>query len=174
MTNSRFEPQKLMSHIPIMPYQEVADIGSGEGRISIPLAKYLHDGKVIAIDVDKDKIATLKETVRTTNLSNVEAKTVGEGKRLPLKNESVDGVVLSMVLHHVDDPKFVLSEARRILKTAGWLAVLELHKREDVEGHPMEDRLDEADAKAMLLEHEFRSRGRHDIDGRYYLLVERK
>jgi ubiquinone/menaquinone biosynthesis C-methylase UbiE len=174
MTNSTLDAQKLMHHLPMMPYQEVADIGAGAGRIAIPMAKFLHDGKVVAIDLDKDKIAALKEAVKETNLTNVEAKSVGEGKRLPLKNDSVDGVVLSMVLHHADDPKFILSEARRILKTAGWLAVLELHKREDVEGHPLEERLDETDAKAMLLEHEFRSRGRHDIDGRYYLLVERK
>ncbi len=174
MTNSRLEPQKLMHHVPIMPYQEVADIGAGEGRIAIPLAKFLYDGKVVAIDVDKEKIAALKETVKATKLTNVEAKSVGEGKRLPLKNESVDGVVLSMMLHHVDDPKFIMSEARRILKDSGWLAVLELHKREDVEGHPLEDRLDETDAQAMLFEHEFRSRGRHDIDEKYYLLVARK
>lgn len=173
-TNSKLEPQKLMHHIPIMPYQKVADIGAGEGRIAIPMAKFLYDGKVIAIDIDKEKIAVLKKDVKATNLTNVEAKTVREGKRLPLKNESVDGVVLSMMLHHVEDPKFVLSEVRRILKATGWLAVLDLHKREDVEGHPLEERLDETDAKAMLFEHEFRPRGRHDIDERYYLLVARK
>ena len=174
MTNSRFEPQKLMLHVPIMPYQEVADIGAGEGRIAISMAKFLHDGKVVAVDIDKEKIAVLKETAKATHLTNVEAKMVSEGKRLPLKNQSVDGVVFSMMLHHVDDPKFILSEARRILKDSGWLAVLELHKREDVEGHPLEERLDETDAKAMLFEHEFRYRGRHDIDERYYLLVARK
>jgi ubiquinone/menaquinone biosynthesis C-methylase UbiE len=138
------------------------------------MAKFLHDGKVVAVDIDKEKIATLREAVKTTNLTNIEAKVVGEGKRLPLKNASADGVVLSMMLHHVDDPNFILSEARRILKDTGWLAVLELHKREDVEGHPMEERLDEAEAQGMLNEHEFRSRGRHDIADRYYLLVARK
>lgn len=174
MYTSKLDPQKLINHIPIMPYHRVADIGAGEGRVAVPMAKFLHDGQVVAIDIDRDKIATLRQTVRATNLSNVQAKVVGRGKRLPIKNQSVDGVMLSMVLHHVDDPAFVLSEARRILKCNGWVAVLELHKREDVEGHPLEDRLDEADASAMLSNHEFRHRGRYDIDGRYYLLVAKR
>ena len=47
MYSSRLEPQKVISHIPIMPYHEVADIGAGEGRVAIPMAKFLHDGKVV-------------------------------------------------------------------------------------------------------------------------------
>ena len=174
MYTSKLDPQKVMNHIPIMPYHEVADIGSGEGRVAIPMAKFLHDGRIVAVDIDRDKIAALRDAVRTANLSNVQAKIVGEGKRLPIKNESVDGVMLSVVLHHAADPAFILSEAWRILKRNGWLAVVEIHKREDVEGHPLEERLDETDANMMLSDHEFRPRGRHDIDGRYYLLVAKR
>ena len=174
MYTSKLDPQKVMNHIPIMPYHEVADIGSGEGRVAIPMAKFLHDGRIVAVDIDKDKIASLGEAVETANLSNVEAKLVDEGEKLPLDNESVDGVMLSVVLHQADDPSFILSEARRILKRNGWLAVVEIHKREDVEGHPLEERLDESDANKMLFDHEFRPRGRHDIDGRYYLLVAKR
>ena len=112
--------------------------------------------------------------MHTAHLSNVEASVVGEGKRLPIENESVDGVMLSVVLHHADDPAFILTEARRILKRNGWLAVVEIHKREDVEGHPLEERLDETDANLMLSDHEFRPYGRHDIGDRYYLLVAKR
>ena len=174
MYSSKLEPQKVISHIPIMPYHEVADIGAGEGRVAIPMAKFLHDGRVVAVDIDRDKITTLREAVHTAHLSNVEASVVGEGKRLPIENESVDGVMLSVVLHHADDPAFILTEARRILRRNGWLAVVEIHKREDVEGHPLEERLDETDANLLLSDHEFRPHGRHDIGGRYYLLVAKR
>ena len=173
MYSSKLEPQKVISHIPIMPYHEVADIGAGEGRVAIPMAKFLHDGRVVAVDIDKDKIASLGEAVETANLSNVEAKLVDEGEKLPFDDESVDGVMLSVVLHHADDPAFILTEARRILRRNGWLAVVEIHKREDVEGHPLEERLDETDANLLLSDHEFRPHGRHDI-GRYYLLVAKR
>ena len=174
MSTSKLEPLKVINHIPIMPYHEVADIGAGEGRVAIPMAKFLHDGRVLAFDIDQDKVDTLREAVKTANLSNVQTTVVGEGERLPVKSESVDGVMLSVVLHHADDPAFILSEARRILRRNGWLAVVEIHKREDVEGHPLEERLDEIDANVMLSDHEFRPHGRHDIDGRYYLLVAKR
>ncbi|MCY4530213.1 MAG: class I SAM-dependent methyltransferase [Chloroflexi bacterium] len=174
MNSSKLEPQKIMSHIPIMPYHEVADIGAGEGRVAIPMAKFLHDGRVVAVDIDEDKISSLRDAVQAAKLSNVEASIVNEGKQLPIENESVDGVMLSVVLHHADDPAFILSESRRILKRDGWLAVVEIHKREDVEGHPLEERLGETDANVLLSSHEFRPRGRHDIDGRYYLLVAKR
>ena len=171
---SNAEPQKALHHIPIMPYHEVADIGAGEGRVAIPMAEVLRDGKVIAVDIDEEKIATLREAVKTANLSNVETSVVAEGERLPIDDESVDGVMLSVVLHHADDPAFILSESRRILRQDGWLAVVEIHKREDVEGHPLEERLGEPDARKLLADHDFRHRGRHDIDGRYYLLVAKR
>ena len=174
LCTSKLEPQQVINHIPIMPYHEVADIGAGEGRVAIPMAKFLHAGKVIAVDIDEEKIAALRGAVDTANLSNVESSVIGEGNRLPIENESVDGVMLSVVLHHADEPAFILSEARRILRRNGWLAVVEIHKREDVEGHPLEERLGETDANVMLSDHEFRPRGRHDIGGRYYLLVAKK
>ena len=83
MYSSKLEPQKVISHIPIMPYHEVADIGAGEGRVAIPMAKFLHDGRVVAVDIDRDKITTLREAVHTAHLSNVEASVVGEGKTTP-------------------------------------------------------------------------------------------
>lgn len=119
MKTSKLEPQKVMNHIPIMPYHEVADIGAGEGRVAIPMAKFLHDGGVVAVDIDEDKIATLSDAVQEANLSNVEASVVSEGKRLPIENESVDGVMLSVVLHHADDPAFILSEAPQTQWLAG-------------------------------------------------------
>ncbi len=171
MHPSKLEPQNILNHLPIMPYHEVADIGAGEGRLAIPMAKFLHNGKVVAVDIDQDKITALRQATQTAKLSNVEASVVDEGKRLPIENDSVDGVMLSAVLHHADDPAFILTEARRILKPNGWLAVVEIHKREDVEGHPLEERLGESDANRLLADQGFRLGGRHDINNRYYLLV---
>jgi len=170
---SKLDAQAVLRHIPIMPYHEVADIGAGDGHLAIPFAKYAFDGKITAMDPDKEKIASLREAIKANSLSNIEARSITPGKRLPPKNASVEGVVLSRVLHHVDDPKHVLEEAKRILKENGWLAVVELHKREDVEGHPLEERLAEDDAKAMLGEQGFRLRSAFDL-GRYYLLVLRR
>ena len=49
-----------------------------------------------------------------------------------------------------------------------------IHKREDFEGHPLERRLDETEANVLLSDQDFRPRARHDIDGRYYLIVAKR
>ena len=170
---NKLDAQRVLRHVPIMPYHDVADIGAGDGHLTIPIAKYSYDGKIVAMDPDKVKIASLREAVKAARLSNVLTRSITAGKRLPPKKESVDGVVLSRVLHHVDDPGHLLREAKRILRDGGWAAVIELHKRADVEGHPLEERLAEEDAKSMLDEEGFRLRSRYDL-GRYYMFVLRK
>lgn len=45
--------------------------------------------------------------------------------RLPLADASVDGVLLSMVLHEMLEPLGVLREARRLLKPTGRLVILD-------------------------------------------------
>ena len=170
---NKLDAQRVLRHVPIMPYHDVADIGAGDGHLTIPIAKYSYDGKIIAMDPDKVKTASLREAVKAARLSNVLTRSITAGKRLPPKKESVDGVVLSRVLHHVNDPGHLLREAKRILRDGGWAAVIELHKRADVEGHPLEERLAEEDAKSMLHEEGFRLRSRYDL-GRYYMFVLRK
>lgn len=44
---------------------------------------------------------------------------VGDGHQLPFKNEVFDAVILEAVLEHVREPKTIISEIRRVLRTGG-------------------------------------------------------
>ena len=55
------DPQRVFSLLPLRPYQKVADVGCGPGFFTIPLAKYLFDGRVYAIDVEQQMLDALKE-----------------------------------------------------------------------------------------------------------------
>jgi ArsR family transcriptional regulator len=50
----------------------------------------------------------------------------GELERVPLREASVDLVLLSQALHHAADPDRVLAEAHRILRPGGRVLVLDL------------------------------------------------
>jgi SAM-dependent methyltransferase len=50
-------------------------------------------------------------------MSNVNV--VGDGHRLPFKDEVFDAVVLEAVLEHVQEPKIVVSEVHRVLRHRG-------------------------------------------------------
>ena len=47
----------------------------------------------------------------------------GDAQRLPVRDESVEGVIVLEVLEHVDDPDRVLAEAFRVLKPGGVVCV---------------------------------------------------
>ncbi len=78
------------------------DLGAGEGWVGLELAR---PGtlQVVAADVEPF----------------LEAKIPGfvfDGRSLPLSDDSVDVVILSLVLHHAADPDAVLEEALRVAR----------------------------------------------------------
>jgi SAM-dependent methyltransferase len=82
----------------------VLDLGAGEGYVGKALAERPGTGrKVILADVG--------------NLFQVSLPCLlYDGRRLPLEDGAVDVVVLSLVLHHAEDPDRLLAEALRVAR----------------------------------------------------------
>ena len=51
-----WDPQSMIALVPIHAGQKVADIGSGPGWLSIPIAKYLYMGTCYAVDIQKEML----------------------------------------------------------------------------------------------------------------------
>ena len=166
------DPQRLISMLPILVYHEVADIGCGPGFFTIPLAKYLFDGRVYAVDVQQEMLDATQEQVKAVNLTNVELKLAGENE-LPLEDDSLDGAFIAFVLHETEAPATMLAEARRCLRKGGWLAALE-HKQTAEDGPPKNRRLDEGEVRAMAQEQGFRVESSHNMNDHHYMLIMRK
>ena len=167
------DPQRILSMLPILAYHEVADVGCGPGFFTIPLAKYLFDGRVYALDVQQEMLDATQKEVEKVNLTNVELMLNKENELL-LKDESLDGVFMAFVLHEAESVSGLLGEARRCLRKGGWLAALDWHKRETESGPPVEERIDEADMGAMAQEAGFRIEVRHNLNTGHYMIVMRK
>ncbi len=170
----KLDPMRLISLVPIMTYHHVADIGCGNGHFTIPLGKYLFDGKVYALDTEQEKLDATREALKAINLTNVELIQSAKGAKLPLEDESLDGALLSRVLHHVEDPEAMLEDTRRCMRKSAWLAILERHERADAEGRPQGARKDEDDVRSMADKLGFRLSSRYDIHDKCYMLVMRK
>jgi ubiquinone/menaquinone biosynthesis C-methylase UbiE len=119
-----FDPQSMIALVPIHPDHKVADIGAGPGRLSIALAKYLYMGTCYAVDVQEEMLKHVKEQAETAKLGNVET-VVSKENRVPMDDESLDGVVFSDVLNEAARPKTLLKEGARLLKKYGWMAIIE-------------------------------------------------
>ncbi len=125
---ANIDPHALIAITPIRKEQTIVDVGSGPGYLTIPLAKYLYDGKVYAIDVQSgmlDRLADLAETERVVNIELIKSKE----NSIPLEDNISDGAVLAHVLAEASKPLLLLKETARLLKPGSWLAVVEREPR---------------------------------------------
>lgn len=119
-----YDPQSMIALVPIHNDHKVADIGSGPGWLSIPLAKYVYSGTCYAIDVQEEMLKHVAKQATAAKLKNVKILVSLENK-IPLDDESLDGVALSNVLNEATKPKLLIKEAARLLKKSGWMSIVE-------------------------------------------------
>ena len=91
-------PQRL-----IEPYvkkgQIVADLGCGRGYYSLALAELVgRDGKVYAVDLDKENIRTLKKRADKAGYHNIEAHAATAANLGFIKDKSVDFILANGLL----------------------------------------------------------------------------
>ena len=107
----------------LLPPLDVADLGCGEGYLTIETARWAKS--VIAIDRSEAVLERARDLARRRRVTNITWKTGDLGK-LPLKDAAVDVALLSQALHHATEPARAVSEAVRILRPGGRLLVLDL------------------------------------------------
>ncbi|MBI4298255.1 MAG: class I SAM-dependent methyltransferase [Chloroflexi bacterium] len=167
------DPQRILSFLPLRTYQIVGDIGCGPGYFTIPLAKYLFDGKVWAVDVQQEMLDALQERLKQVHLTNVEPLLSSDAK-LPFDKDSLDGALLAFVLHETKNKKGFLAQVKESLKKGGWAAILEWYKKETEYGPPLEARIEEEEAQELVAKAGFRFTSLRDLNGKHYMLLLRK
>ena len=111
---------RVLSLIPVRTHHVVADIGCGPGYFAVPLAKYLFDGELFALDVQQEMLNIAKRELDQIHLTNVKLL-LSEESRLPLEDHSLDGAFSAFMMHEADDRTALLSDIRRCLRRRGWL-----------------------------------------------------
>lgn len=106
----------------------VGDLGCGSGHLTALLAPFVRG--VIGVDASESMLDQAR--TRLVESSNAEFR-VGELEALPLDDNALDAAVLSLVMHHAPDPRRVLDEASRVLRTGGRLLIVDLLPHERVE-----------------------------------------
>ena len=112
----------------LMPPLDVADLGCGEGYLTIEAARWAN--RVVAIDRSPEVITRGKELAKRRGVKNITWKR-GDLQRVPIDDNAIDLVLLSQALHHADEPRAALSEAHRILRPGGRVLVLDLREHDE-------------------------------------------
>jgi ubiquinone/menaquinone biosynthesis C-methylase UbiE len=110
--------EKFKRHIPTKHITTICDLGCGTGRFAVILAKNF-SAKVIGIDPS--------EKMLTEARKNISMKTIlfvrGSAESIPLTDNSVDMLFLSMVFHHIQDRRKAILEFKRIFKSNRFICI---------------------------------------------------
>ena len=112
----------------LLPPMDVADLGCGEGYLTIEAARWAR--RVVAVDRSPDVLTRGKELSKRRGVKNISWKR-GELQKVPIGDQSMDLVLLSQALHHADEPTAALQEAHRILRPGGRVLLLDLREHEE-------------------------------------------
>lgn len=108
----------------------VMDLGSGNGYISIAVAKHVKE--VIAVDISKEMIKELKKNARINSIKNIQT-IQSDDIDIPVEDEAVDVVCANMYLHHKEQPKLAIKEIGRVLKPGGIIFLSDFYEHKDLE-----------------------------------------
>ena len=131
-------PELVLKDIGLESHTVWADICCGTGFFTIPLSNKVK--QVYALDIRAEMLNDLREILTQRQIHNVEVLQ-SEESHFPLPDQGIDGILISLVLHEVDQPKEFFGELNRILQTGGRLVVIEWAKAATIMGPPLEHRL---------------------------------
>jgi ubiquinone/menaquinone biosynthesis C-methylase UbiE len=120
---------EVLERIGIRRGQTVLDFGCGYGIYTIPVANIVSEqGRVYALDKDKEALDTLMQKADLACLKNIERMETSGELEIKLADETVDAVLLFDVFHSFyfprpSDRRRLLGEIRRIMKPSAFLSI---------------------------------------------------
>ncbi|MBN1804085.1 MAG: class I SAM-dependent methyltransferase [Sedimentisphaerales bacterium] len=139
-SESLLNKEIILKELNIRPGQTILDAGCGNGYMSKEFSKLLNNsGKVYALDPDAQTIEMLNQQIKETNIEAIAADIT---KKTQLEDSSIDLIYLSTVVHGFskDQIEGFQKEIKRLLKTDGILAIVEIQKQQTPFGPPMDIR----------------------------------
>lgn len=113
----------------------VADLGAGTGFYTILAGKMTPQGKVYAIEIQKDFLDTIQKKANEERLENVHCLWGDVEKKCgtKIKDGIIDRVIASNVLFQVENKDRFIEEAKRILKKGGKILFIDWSPNSTIE-----------------------------------------
>jgi ubiquinone/menaquinone biosynthesis C-methylase UbiE len=127
-TRDKVEPR--LNFIGIQKGESVLDYACGPGVYTWIIAEKVgSEGEVYAADINSEAEKYLKGLMQQHNLTNY--KFILTDCKTGLADATIDTILLFDVYHHLKNPKEIITEFKRIIKSNGKLAVLVDHINPD-------------------------------------------
>lgn len=119
------KPEKIISDLNIKPGHTVADLGAGGGYFTFKFVKKVgKEGRIYAVDVNKDFLQFLRDRIRKEGQKNITTVLAKKNDTL-LPKKSIDLVFVRNVFHHLPDQENYFKKLQGVLKPGGRIAIVE-------------------------------------------------
>jgi SAM-dependent methyltransferase len=116
-------PDLLLKELHLRPGMIVADLGAGSGYLSKRMAALVSPGKVLAVDVQPEMVAMLRDLSRRPGLDNiVPIQGTADDPHLPM---TIDLAVMVDVYHELAFPYETIARVLSALKPGGEIVFVE-------------------------------------------------
>ena len=165
------DPGTILSSIGLTTGMVFTDIGCGEGYFTLPAARTVGiNGKVLAADINPDAVTALRTSAANEGLDNLSAE-VKAAEEAVFCEGCADIVFFGIDLHDFAEPRKVLSNARKMLKSSGRLIDLDWKDEPMGFGPPQEKRFSMHKAQGMIEAAGFRILSARDAGQYHYLII---
>jgi len=120
----------VLETLGIDPSATVLDLGCGTGNLTIALlnGRLGPTGRIAAVDISEKMLELARRKVTDTRV----AWHCAAADQLPLEDGAIDHVICFSAWPHFHDPLEAVRELRRVLRGGGYLHILHLISRADV------------------------------------------
>lgn len=162
------KPEQVIAALRLAPEAHIADIGAGTGYFAVRLARALPQGRVYAVDIERDMVRHLRERAAREKLPNlVPVLAAADDPRLP---ERVDRVLIVDTYHHIDARVEYFRRLRAALKPGAEIAIVDFTLDSPI-GPPKSARLPAQTVIEEMQRAGYTLAARHDFLPHQYFLV---
>ncbi|MBM7557390.1 class I SAM-dependent methyltransferase [Halanaerobacter jeridensis] len=141
-------PEKILEKFNLQTNDTVADVGCGVGYFTIPMAQ-ISDEKVYAFDLSQemlDEVAVKREEHELHHIKLI--NTTQEEDYIP--DKKIDFMLMSNLIHEVEDKEEFLSNYLRGVKNGGRIAIIDFKKEKIKQGPPLSEKVSKAELYKLL------------------------
>lgn len=119
------QSQKIINSLNIQKGQNIVDFGSGGGYYSNKFANLVgSQGKVYAVDVNKDLLNYIKRKSKFNNIHTI----LYDGSNLNFDPKSIDIIFMRNVTHHLKKRANIFEKLSQFLKKNGKIVIIDYKK----------------------------------------------
>ena len=153
------DPNVIWNALSLNAPDVMIDIGAGTGVFALAFATKISNGKIYACDLSEVMIEWMKNNITEKNILPTQCSE----NSIDLPNKIADLVYMINVHHELLEPEKMITEAYRLLKPQGKIAIIDWKKEQMEQGPPLNIRIHDTTIVRQLQDMNFKKITNHDL-----------